>query len=220
MKWYLGNFLQSFGYFYWTHWLLSSPPLLVLGCRPRNPRNINSPIRPLTLPETSSLQNPIFFREKNDFLFFVECWTSSVGSVLAFSIFSIKKWGHFRPLFLLFPSFKQFTGKYKILRMPVNLNRGPAASRATTLPTEPQLFEKWDLLFIRWRYFYKNIPANPGLFPFIFVLFVILQFKFKKRRSFAWDSNPGPQDGWQRRIHWAMAATVHVFLHHHDQQRG
>ena len=55
--------------------------------------------------------------------------------------------------------------------------------------------------------------ANPGLFLLIFVLFTF-QFKWqiynlnklKKHRCCAWDSNPEPQDGMCRRIHWAMAA--------------
>ena len=50
--------------------------------------------------------------------------------------------------------------------------------------------------------------ANPGLFFFIFVLFLLqFQHKLKKHRWCAWDSNPGPQDGRHRRNHGAMAAT-------------
>ena len=49
--------------------------------------------------------------------------------------------------------------------------------------------------------------ANHGLFLFIFDLFLQFQYKLKKRRWCAWDSNPGPQDGRRRRNHGAMAAT-------------
>ena len=40
------------------------------------------------------------------------------------------------------------------------------------------------------------------------------QFKLKKRRWCAWDSNPGRHDGRRRRIHWAIAAPlVYQLLH-------
>ena len=57
--------------------------------------------------------------------------------------------------------------------------------------------------------------ANPGLFLFIFVLFPfqfiwqmynLNNINWKKCRRCVWDSNPGRQDGRQRRIHCAMAA--------------
>ena len=54
----------------------------------------------------------------------------------------------------------------------------------------------FPLNFFKW--------ANPGLFLFIFVLFWLqFQFKLKKARWCAWDSNPGPQDGRRWRNHWA-----------------
>ena len=33
----------------------------------------------------------------------------------------------------------------------------------------------------------------------------IFGYKLKKHRWFAWDSNPGLQDGWRRQLHWALA---------------
>ena len=55
--------------------------------------------------------------------------------------------------------------------------------------------------------------ANPGLFLFIFVLFSLqIQYKLKKHRWCAWDSNPGLQDGRRRRNHGAMAATTNNSL--------
>ena len=58
---------------------------------------------------------------------------------------------------------------------------------------DPNIVKKW---------------ANPGLFLFIFVLFLLqFQYKLKKHRWCAWDSNPGPQDGRRRQNHGAMAAT-------------
>ena len=58
-----------------------------------------------------------------------------------------------------------------------------------------------DHIFKKW--------SNPGLFLSIFVFFSS-QFKYelKKLRQCAWGSNPGPQDGWCRRIHWAMVAPI------------
>ena len=58
-------------------------------------------------------------------------------------------------------------------------------------------------------YYYFNLIlflkkwANTGLF---FCLFSPFQFKLKKRRWCAWESNPGQQDGRHERIHWATAA--------------
>ena len=46
--------------------------------------------------------------------------------------------------------------------------------------------------------------ANTGIYLFIFCPFlIIIQIWIKKHRCFAWGSNPGPQDGRRRRIHWA-----------------
>ena len=56
-------------------------------------------------------------------------------------------------------------------------------------------------------FFIKNEPI-PASFWFIFVLFSLqFQYKLKKHRWCAWDSNPGTQDGRRRRNHGAMAAT-------------
>ena len=71
-------------------------------------------------------------------------------------------------------------------------------------------------------FFKKNMGQYRLLFVVIFVLFTTtfqrqkdwvlftLLFKFKvnnaKQRCCAWDSSPGPQDGWHRRIHWAVVA--------------
>ena len=48
----------------------------------------------------------------------------------------------------------------------------------------------------------------PASFSFIFVLFTSqINYKLKKHRWSAWESNPGPQDGRHRQNHGAMAAT-------------
>ena len=63
--------------------------------------------------------------------------------------------------------------------------------------------------------FFLKKWANPGLFLFYFRSFLIIisiQIE-KKHRWFAWDSNPGPQDGRHRQNLGAMAATVGLFLH-------
>ena len=64
------------------------------------------------------------------------------------------------------------------------------------------LLQKGLLLFFK-----KNGPI-PASFSVYFRLFNMLQFKLKKRRWCAWDSNPGRQDGRRKRIHWAMAAPL------------
>ena len=63
----------------------------------------------------------------------------------------------------------------------------------------------------RSSYHKKNLNwPIPASFLFIFVLFLLqFQYKLKKRRWCAWDSNPGPQDGRHRRNHGGMAATQH-----------
>ena len=38
-------------------------------------------------------------------------------------------------------------------------------------------------------------------------------YKLKKCRWHAWESNPGQQDGRHRQIHWAMAAPIIFLLH-------
>ena len=60
----------------------------------------------------------------------------------------------------------------------------------------------WLILFLKkW--------ANPGLFLFNFVLFSLqFQYKLKKHRWCAWNSNLGPQDGRHRQNQGAMAATL------------
>ena len=69
-----------------------------------------------------------------------------------------------------------------------------------------------DCSTIHLRLLFKNGPI-PASFLFIFVLFLLqFQYKLKKRRWCAWDSNPGPQDGRRRRNHGAMAATIHLRL--------
>ena len=60
-------------------------------------------------------------------------------------------------------------------------------------------------------YFALFILAVPLLNPVLFFAYfrpfhIAIQLKIKKRQCCAWDSNPGPQDGRRRRIHWAMAA--------------
>ena len=95
-------------------------------------------------------------------------------------------------------------------------NRGPLVSEATALPTEPQplLITLKSLEGVLLHIVFLKIWAKPGSFLFIFVLFVHYNDKYivkldwiwKKCRLCAWDSNPGPQDGRCRRIHWAMSA--------------
>ena len=64
--------------------------------------------------------------------------------------------------------------------------------------------------------FFKKYGPIPASFSFIFVLFTSqINYKLKKRRWSAWDSNPGPQDGRRWRNHGAMAATsfyIRIFL--------
>ena len=68
----------------------------------------------------------------------------------------------------------------------------------------------------RMMYFYASFLkkwAYPGLFLFIFILFLLqFQYKLKKHRWCAWDSNPGLQDGRRRWNHGAMAATHSFFI--------
>ena len=60
---------------------------------------------------------------------------------------------------------------------------------------------------------FVKIWANHGLFLFIFVLFTSqFNYKLKKHRWSAWDSNPGPQNGKHRQNHGAMAATYICYL--------
>ena len=56
--------------------------------------------------------------------------------------------------------------------------------------------------------FLKNgpVPASFCLFS-LFSRYNFNNTNWKKLRWCAWDSNPGPQDGWRRRNHGAMAAT-------------
>ena len=69
----------------------------------------------------------------------------------------------------------------------------------------------WLLLFplLHWLVglFLKKGPI-PASFSVYFRLFNMLQFKLKKRRWCAWESNPGRQDGRRKRIHWATAAPL------------
>ena len=54
----------------------------------------------------------------------------------------------------------------------------------------------------------KNGPI-PASFCFIFVLFSLqFQHKLKKHRWWAWDLNPGPQDGRRRQNHGAMTTQL------------
>ena len=62
------------------------------------------------------------------------------------------------------------------------------------------------------HYFFLNGPI-PASFSVYFRLFNTLQFKLKKCRWCAWESNPGRQDGRRERIHWAMAAPP--YLHYY-----
>ena len=70
----------------------------------------------------------------------------------------------------------------------------------SSMSTQESRLEKFGF------FFKKNGP-----FPAPFCLFSFFSYNFntnwKKRRWCAWDLNPGPQDGWGRRNHWAMAAT-------------
>ena len=55
--------------------------------------------------------------------------------------------------------------------------------------------------------------ADSGLFLFTFVLFSLqFQYKLKKHRWCAWDSNPWPQDGRRRQNHGAMATTMGLVM--------
>ena len=64
-----------------------------------------------------------------------------------------------------------------------------------------------DNLCAVFLFFFKYGPISAS-FSFIFILFTSqINYKLKKRRWSAWDSNPGPQDGRCRRNHGAMAAT-------------
>ena len=60
-------------------------------------------------------------------------------------------------------------------------------------------------------FFLKSGPI-PASFSVYFRLFNMLQFKLKKRRWCAWESNPGRQDGRRERIHWATAAPLKILL--------
>ena len=66
------------------------------------------------------------------------------------------------------------------------------------LDLKPLSFTKW---------------VNPGLWLIYFFLFTS-QFKYnlKKCRYFAWDSNPGPQNGRPRWTHWGLAAASKPLL--------
>ena len=59
------------------------------------------------------------------------------------------------------------------------------------------------------KHFFKKW-AKPGLFSFIlsFSHYNLNNTNWKKRRWFAWDTNPGPQDGWHRRNDGAMADST------------
>ena len=60
-----------------------------------------------------------------------------------------------------------------------------------------------------WKFFLKKYGPIPASFLFIFVLFTSqINYKLKKRRWSAWDSNLGPQDGRRRLNHGAMVATL------------
>ena len=60
-------------------------------------------------------------------------------------------------------------------------------------------FEKNGPLFVYFRSF--DIPIQMTNIQFE-------QYKLKKHRWCAWDSNPGHQDGMHKRIHWAMATPL------------
>ena len=74
-----------------------------------------------------------------------------------------------------------------------------------------KLFQFFLFSFFKW--------AEPDLYFVYFRSFFSTQwhygteFDYKKHRWFAWDSNPGRQDGRRRRIHWAMAASPFCFVY-------
>ena len=54
--------------------------------------------------------------------------------------------------------------------------------------------------------FYKKLAnLGPYLFIYVYLSLQFHQYKLKKHRWCAWDSNPRPQDGRQRLNHGAMA---------------
>ena len=73
------------------------------------------------------------------------------------------------------------------------------------------LVKPWNRREIENLFFkYGPIPAS---FSFIFVLFTSqINYKMKKHRWSAWDSNQGPQDGRRRRNHGAMALTQNLIF--------
>ena len=51
--------------------------------------------------------------------------------------------------------------------------------------------------------FLKNGPIPASICLFFVVFLSQFKYELKKHRCFAWRSNPWPQDGRRRRIHWA-----------------
>ena len=102
---------------------------------------------------------------------------------------------------------------------------------ASMLPHMPHMLYNYCLLYKNATAYHlgRYKPLSPpflsqilvflnGPIPASFCLFLFFShYNFntiwKKHRWCAWDSNPGPQDGWRRRNHRAMAATKNVFLH-------
>ena len=69
----------------------------------------------------------------------------------------------------------------------------------------------------RWRLAIRCQSTIIKVFRHLFWLFSFFSQQnsntnWKKHRCCAWDSNPGPQDGRHRRIHWAIAADHQCFF--------
>ena len=80
------------------------------------------------------------------------------------------------------------------------------------------IFPTWLLLNISVFYssksFFKLCSSSSLIFVFFSfqqqIQYQFQQFKLKKHRLYAWNLNPGPQNGRRRRNHRAMAATQHI----------
>ena len=92
---------------------------------------------------------------------------------------------------------KRYLGGSSVISTPDTISATPLRC----LDSSHSILEKW----INNVFFFKNGPI-PASFSVYFRLFNMLQFKLKKRRWCAWESNPGRQDGRRERIHWATAA--------------
>ena len=71
-----------------------------------------------------------------------------------------------------------------------------------------------------WNHLFLNGPIPASFCLFLFFFHYNFNTNWKKCRWFAWDSNPGPQDGRRRWNHGAMAATSSLELVHMQQKRN